>query len=300
MLKRLFFILSLFSYSYCFATVLVQESTIVPAEQYHELAKQYANKASYYNTMAGLYESQTLSLTSPICTNFYESSLQLKPYNPWLGTQFGFGAGGANGDTTNSSINGSAIVNYKPESGAAGWQYNTIGQYDYLNTYGSSANKNRLYMQQNGAYMYDKYNGVFAQASYLNDANDGYYYVWNENIGYKLQIINNDLMGLQFSLGPGLQQVQVVSSNIAGTQAQWLTQLTYNLNLNNILTFYEQLQNTATQLNTTTYSISTLNLQIDKNFGIGVNYQITYNSNPPIGKSSTNAISSINLIYGIN
>lgn len=284
---------------YCFAAEMAVESA-VSANQYHKLAEQLSSKASYYNSMATFYGYQSESIM-PYNTSFYESVPLPKPYNPWTGSQFGFGAGGASGDTNNSSINGSMIVNYKPESGVRGWQYNTIGQYDYLGTAaGGTSNKNRLYLQQNGAFMYDKYNGVFAQASYLNDANDGFYYVWNENIGYKLQLLNNELMNLQLAIGPGLQQRHVVSSNMAGTQPQWLTQLTYNLNLNNILTFYEQLQNTATQANTATYSISTLNLQVNKNFGIGVNYQVTYNTNPPSGKAGVTTVSSLNLVYGIN
>lgn len=305
MSKKLLFIAASSAFCschYCLAAELsttATESSLSLADQYHQLADQYAQKSSYYNSIAALYESQILPINSVNASIFIESSP--KPlYNPWLGSQFGFGAGSANGDTNSSSINGSAIVNYKPESGAIGWQFNTIGQYDNLQTSGSGSNKNRLYLQQNAAYMYNKYSGIFAQASYLNDANDGYYYVWNENMGYKLQIFNNELMGLQLSLGPGLQQRQVVSTNVASTQPQWLTQATYNLNLNNILTFYEQLQNTATQNNTTTYSISTLNLQINKNFGIGINYQLTYNSNPPAGNAATNAISSLNMVYGIN
>ncbi len=282
------------------ATELLEvESSVSLADQYHQLANQYAQKSSYYNSIATLYESQVLPVTS-VNPSIFAPPPAKPPYNPWLGSQFGFGAGGASGDTNSSSINGSAIVNYKPESGAVGWQYNSIGQYDNLQTSGSGSNKNRLYLQQNAAYMFNKYSGVFAQASYLNDANDGYYYVWNENIGYRLQIFNNDLMGLQLALGPGLQQRHVVSTNVAGTQPQWLTQATYNLNLSNILTFYEQLQNTAAQNNTTTYSISTLNIQINKNFGIGINYQLTYNSNPPAGNAATNAISSLNMVYGIN
>lgn len=284
---------------YCFAAEMSVESA-ASANQYRQLAKQLASEASYYNSMATFYGYQGESIM-PYSTNFYESVPQPKAYNPWIGSQFGFGAGGASGDTNNSSVNGSMIVNYKPESGVRGWQFNTIGQYDYLGTAaGGSSNKNRLYLQQNGAFMYDKYNGIFAQASYLNDANDGFYYVWNENIGYKLQLLNTDRMNLQLAVGPGLQQRHVVSTNVAGTQPQWLTQLTYNLNLNDILTFYEQLQNTATHANTTTYSISTLNLQVNKSFGIGINYQVTYNTNPPSGKAGVTTVSSLNLIYGIN
>lgn len=303
MSKKLLFIAAssaFYSCHYCFATELLEvESSVSLADQYHQLANQYAQKSSYYNSIATLYESQVLPVIS-VNPSIFAPPPAKPAYNPWLGSQFGFGAGGASGDTNSSSVNGSAIVNYKPESGAVGWQFNSIGQYDNLQTSGSGSNKNRLYLQQNGAYMFNKYSGIFAQASYLNDANDGFYYVWNENIGYKLQIFNNDLMGLQLALGPGLQQRHVVSTNVAGTQPQWLTQATYNLNLSNILTFYEQLQNTAAQNNTTTYSISTLNIQINKNFGIGINYQLTYNSNPPAGNAATNAISSLNMVYGIN
>lgn len=290
--------------SFCYADNLQNESNVMSAEQYRQLSQDYANKAAYYCNLANQAESnlQANNESSINCSGSTTAKQVEKNqvYNPWLGTQFGFGAGSASGDNENNSINASAIVNYKSESSGYGWQSNTIGQYDYLNSYGSGSNKNRLYLQQNVAYMYDSFNGMFTQASYLNDANDGYYYVWNENIGYKLQLINSSLMGLQFSVGPGLQQVQTIKDNLSGTKFQWLTQMTYNLNLNNILTFYEQLQNTATQANTTTYSISTLNLQIDKNFGIGINYQLTYNSNPPAGKSALNAISSINLVYGVN
>lgn len=282
------------------ATELLEvESSVSLADQYHQLANQYAQKSSYYNSIATLYESQLLPVTS-VNPSIFAPPPAKPVYNPWLGSQFGFGAGGASGDTNSSSVNGSAIVNYKPESGAVGWQFNSIGQYDNLQTSGSGSNKNRLYLQQNGAYMFNKYSGIFAQASYLNDANDGFYYVWNENIGYKLQLLNTDRMNLQLAVGPGLQQRHVVSTNVAGTQPQWLTQLTYNLNLNDILTFYEQLQNTATHANTTTYSISTLNLQVNKNFGIGINYQVTYNTNPPSGKAGVTTVSSLNLVYGIN
>jgi putative salt-induced outer membrane protein YdiY len=281
----------------CLADNVVSESAPTPTTDYPKLAKEYQAKADYYKAIAGIYESAPQVLPG---FTFSESTTKVKPFNNWSGTQLGLGGGAANGKTDSSNFSGSAIVNYRAESGNHGWVWKSIGQYDYLFTSTGGNEKNRAYLQQNGAYMYDKYNGVFGQASYLNDANGGFYYVWNENIGYQLQLLSTKLLQLQLSLGPGLQQRQLVVNNTTENLPQWLSQLTLNLNINDTLVFTEQLQNTATVQNTTTYSISALTLQVTKDFGIGINYQYTYNTNPPKGQVQTSTISSLQLTYGIN
>jgi putative salt-induced outer membrane protein YdiY len=297
------FLFRLISLIYIFIIPSVNAASIIESAnesinlqvKYQELAKQYQAQADYYNGLAGIYESNVSYV--PLAYDSVESS---KPYNPFVGSQIGLGGGSATGNTVNTNFSGSLVLNYNPVEGESGWNFNTIGQYDYLNTIANSNEKNRLYLQQNATYMFDKYNGTFAQGSYLNDVNDGYIYVYNENIGYQLQLLKNKLNSLAVNFGPGAQQRQVWGSSYNETQPQFLSQLTYNLNLSNILTFYEQLQNTYTQLNTTTYSISQLNLLIAEGFSIGINYQLTYNSKPSDGTNSVTTISSFQINYGIN
>jgi putative salt-induced outer membrane protein YdiY len=105
-------------------------------------------------------------------------------------------------------------------------------------------------------------------------------------------------MNLLLNVGPGLQQRELTTGIGNETQPQWLTQATYNLCINEVLTFYEQLQNTATATNNATYSISQINLLVGNGFSIGINYQITYNTQAPQGKSPT-TITSFQVNYGI-
>lgn len=280
-----------------------QESTSqiqkLPSNSYADLAREYQQKADFYKAMAGIYESSTpqLSSLSPL-----ESIPEIKKYNPLKGTQVSLGAGGTTGNSNSSNAQGNLVINYKPSESDVGWNFNTLGQYNYLYSDGNGVEKNRLYLQQNGYYMFDKYNGMFAQASYLNDVSDGYYYTWNENIGYQLQVFKDDSQNLLLTLGPGVQQRQVVISSGQDTQVRpsWLTQFTYNLNFTNKVTFTEQLQNIATQLNNTTYSISTITIQAYKNIGIGLNYQFTFNSSPEPGFAGVSTISGVTFVYSLN
>ncbi len=249
-----------------------------------------------YQSQANLYKSQAFNSESGTAINSPESI----PYNPWHGSQFAFGAGGTTGDSNTSNAQINTLINYKPSEGEIGWNFNTIEQYNYIYSTNSTDNKNRLYVQQNGSYMFDSYNGVFAQVSYLNDANDGYFYVWNQNAGYQLQLFANKSNNLLFSFGPGVQERQVVVNSNVEIKPSWLTQITYNLNLNKIVSFSEQLQNVATTDNNSSYSITTLTLEVFNGFGINFNYQVTYNSQPEPGKAKLNTISGVNFVYAID
>lgn len=263
--------------------------------QYKTLADEYQQKADYYNYLA-LTESKAIE-SSIACDKPSES----KVYNPWKGTQIGGGGGIITGSSASKNANVSIIANYKPVDDPIGWNFNTIGQFDFSsNSNTNTTTKDMLYIQQNSSYMFDKTNGTFAQVSYLKNAFDGYYYRWNENIGYQLKFLDTKDQSLALSAGPGLQQQQRVGTTGGATYGQWLTQLTYSLNVNSTLTFYEQLQNVATTFNVSTYSISTLNLQVYKNFGIGLNFQYNYNSVPADGKSQTTTTTSLNIVYSIN
>ena len=277
-----------------YATPLAFESSGFDSD-YREMAQKYQQQADYYNALAGIYESNVSSLPLQ-----YDSESKIKAYNPFVGSQFGFGGGSATGSGDNTNFSGSLILNYDPSESESGSNFNTIGQYDYLYTPGSTKQKNRLYLQQNSAYMFDKYNGTFAQASYLNDVSDGYIYVYNQNIGYQLQLLKDKTNTLAVNFGPGAQERQASGTSFTETQPQFLSQLTYNLNLSDILTFYEQLQNTYTSANVATYSISQLNLLVASGFSIGLNYQITHNSQPSDGASPVVTITSFQVNYGIN
>ncbi|AUR52292.1 DUF481 domain-containing protein [Aquella oligotrophica] len=249
-----------------------------------------------YQSQANLYKSQIFEPESGVVINSSEST----PYNPWHGSQFAFGAGGTTGDSNTSNAQINTLINYKPSEGEIGWNFNTIEQYNYIYSTNSTDNKNRLYIQQNGSYMFDTHNGVFAQVSYLNDANDGYFYVWNQNAGYQLQLFANKNNNLLFSFGPGVQERQVVVNSNVEIKPSWLTQITYNLNLNKIVSFSEQLQNVATTDNNSSYLITTLTLEVFNGFGINFNYQVTYNSQPEPGKAKLNTISGVNFVYAID
>lgn len=261
---------------------------------YRALAKDYQARANFYNGLVGIYES------SPgfAINNVKESKVK---YNPLKGTQLSIGAGGSSGNNSTSNAQGNLIINYKPSESNVGWNFNTLGQYDYLYSSNDGVQKNRLYLQQNGFYMFNKYNGLFGQASYLNDVTNGYYYTWNENIGYQLQVFKTDRQNLLLSIGPGLQQRQVVApSSNNQTGPSWLTQITYNLNINNAFTLTEQLQNVATQLNTSTSSISAITIQAYKNVGIGLTYQFTYNSVPEPKIAGLSSITGVTFVYSLN
>lgn len=286
MFNAILFTLILFS---SFNTYADTES----AATYKAIADKYKTQAIYYSKKAGMYNPtlygiESLTLPPP------------PPYNPWKGTQIGLGAGSTTGNSNTLNAQGNLLANYKPQKGDIGWIFNTIGQYNYLTSSDEGLQKNRLYLQQTGSYMFNKYNGMFGQISYLNDALDGYYYTFNENIGYQLEVFENKYMNLILSMGPGTQQRQEVGNTTTEVIPTWLTQFTYNLNINETLSFKEQLQNIATQGNTSTNSISALTLQTYKNLGISLNYQITYNSIPPNGKAGLVSISGINFVYSIN
>lgn len=304
--SRLFIFFYGVSLSYCYAgnesLLSVQESASaqkITSTSYADLAREYQQKADFYKAMAGIYESSTPQLSS-LSSN--ESIPKIKKYNPLKGTQLSLGGGGTTGNSSSSNAQGNLVINYKPSESDVGWNFNTLGQYNYLYSDGNGVEKNRLYLQQNGYYMFDKFNGAFAQASYLNDITDGYYYTWNENIGYQLQLFKSDSQNLLLSLGPGLQQRQVVVSNGPSSQIKpsWLTQFTYNLNFTNMITFTEQLQNVATQLNNTTYSISSITIQAYRNIGIGFNYQFTFNSSPEPGFARLSTISGVTFVYSVD
>ncbi|MDD3266510.1 MAG: DUF481 domain-containing protein [Burkholderiales bacterium] len=291
--KIIFIILSIFILTgiSCAETIKnTSESNLTESEalSYKLMAEEYQKKADYYNSLI----------------KNTESTIESKPveseHNPFKGSQIGIGGNSVTGGGDNTNFSGNLIFNYDPDKSESGWSFKTLGQYDYLYSKSGGNEKNRLYLQQNGAYMADKYNGTFAQVSYLNDINNSYVYVWNENIGYQLQLMNNEDMNLAFNFGPGLQQREIVGSGYTQTLPQFLSQITYNLYLNKLLTFYEQLQNTTSPINNTLYSISQLNFIISNGFSIGVNYQITYNSNPSDNANPINSITSVQVNYGIN
>lgn len=274
--------------------------------KYTTAASEYKAKSECYNKIATISKSGTSSPTILAqmqqkideCESIHITSIAA--YNPWQGTQISAGGGSTTGNGSSTNAQANAVINYKPMEADAGWNFNTLGQYDYLSSdISNGIEKNRLYLQQNGYYMFNKYNGMFAQVSYLNDTNSGYIYLWNENIGYQLQLFKTSRQNLLLSIGPGMQEVQSTSSQTI-TQPTWLTQITYSLNLNNHLSFNEQLQNVATPNNVTTYSISELTIQIHKNFGIGLNYQFTYNSLPEPTKATLTTISGVTLVYSLD
>ena len=293
-LKIFFRILVIFGLyaSHLYATG-VSDRSQESADYYSLMYQVYQNQADMYKGMAFVSESENKYLS-------FESAVSTPTYNPWHGSQLAFGAGGSTGDSNTSNAQINTIINYKPEAGESGWNFNTIEQYDYFYSGTSTNNKNRLYVQQNGSYMYNRYNGMFAQVSYLNDVNDGYFYTWNQNIGYQLQIFSNKTNNLVLSVGPGIQERQVTATTGVEIKPSWLTQITYNLNLNKLITLTEQLQNVATATNTSTYSISTVTLQVFDGFGINFNYQATYNSQPEPGKAALSTISGVNFVYAID
>lgn len=194
--SRLFILFYGITSYYCYADneglLSNQESAStrkITTASYADLAREYQQKADFYKAMAGIYESATPQLSS---LSSYESLPKVKKYNPLKGTQVSLGGGGTTGNSSSSNAQGNLVINYKPSESDIGWNFNTLGQYNYLYSDGNGVEKNRLYLQQSGYYMFDKYNGAFAQASYLNDITDGYYYTWNENIGYQLQVFKND------------------------------------------------------------------------------------------------------------
>lgn len=266
------------------------ESQSAMVKKYKNLANDYQIKANYYKDAARFYESG----------ESYSSWLETKKFNSWTGSQFGIGGGNTTGNSPSSNFSGNFVLNYKSSKGTQGWNSNSIGQYDYLNTAANGLEKNRLYLQQNNSYMFNKTSGMFAQASYLNDVNGSYTYILNENIGYQLKVFDSDAMSLLLNSGPGLQQSETADNSATNILPQYLNQITYNLNITNIFTFYEQLQNIASSQNNATYSISQINFLINGGFSIGVNYQIIYNTVPQANKAALTTISSFQVNYAIN
>ncbi len=267
---------------------LIDRSSIESIDYYKNLANEYQTKSDMYKVLAISCESQKLAKIE-------------KPYNPWTGTQLSFGGGNTIGNNNTANIQANLIISFKPINTDSGWNFNSIGQYDYLYSSNDGIEKNRIYLQQNNSYMFNKYNGMFGQVSYLNNVPDGYYYVWNENIGYQLQFFKTQHQNLLMSIGPGIQERQLVDPSIPDqVLPSWLTQFTYNLNLNDRITFTEQLQNIATRINTMTFSVSTITIEAYRNIGIGLNYQFTVNSNPDPKQPTYSSISGVTFVYSID
>lgn len=119
----------------------------------------------------------------------------------------------------------------------------------------------------------------------------------NENVGYQLQFYRSSLMNLLLSFGPGLQQQGEVGVSYIVNVPTWLTQATYNLNINDITVFQEQLQNIASSLTVLSNSITSLNIKFYKKVAISLSYQFTYYSVPRPHTAQVTTITTISLIY---
>jgi putative salt-induced outer membrane protein YdiY len=258
-------------------------------EEYKRLAQQYQAVANHYKALASVAESTPVTPTK----------MADVVYNPWEGTQISLGGGNTTGNVTSTNLQNNVNINFKPNPSDNGWNFAFLSQYNYLSSSTHCNEVNRFYAQDNTYYMFDKYNGMFGQASYLNDLSSGYYYVWNENIGYQLQLFRTPRSNLLFSLGPGLQQRQVTGASTATNTPTWLSQAIYNFQINDLLDFQERLLNIATAINTTTTSNTTLSIKVYKKIAISLTYQIIYNSVPEPNKAALDSLSSVNFVYAL-
>lgn len=289
---NLFYILLFFSLiNNVNAAPLTNTTDEADTNKNQQLAEEHKAKAIFYSKLAKSYDPKLYGedTAKKVATS----------HNPWKGTQIGLGAGGTTGNNNSLNAQGTLLINYDPSPKNTGWSFNTIGQYDYLTSHDSGLQKNRLYLQQNGYYMFNKTNGLFGQISFLKDALDGYQYTANENIGYQLQFFQNNIMKLLFSFGPGIQEQKITGQKII-LSPSWLSQITYNLNISDTLSFNEQLQNIITHDNIKTTSTSSITIKATENIGIGINYQFSYETTPPEGKSNLINIAGVTLVYSIN
>lgn len=255
-------------------------------EEYLTLAKKYQKKANYYRSLIGL--------------DTIEADYKVPKYNPWHNTQVSLGGGNTKGNVTSTNLQGNLNINYKPSPMDPGWSFSLLSQYNYLSSSTKCNEVDRFYAQHNTNYMFDKYNGTFAQISYLNDLSGGYYFVVNENIGYQLQLFKNLNSNLILSFGPGLQQRKVATqSKVIENALTWLTQGLYNLNISKLFSFQEQLQNVSSSLNSTTTSSTILSLKTFDKLSVSFSYQVIYNSKPERNSKPLDTLSSVNLAYSI-
>lgn len=283
----------------CDSKSISMEQCIVNYFYYCELTKDYQLQFNNYVPPPTNYVLDVITIGDQKLAK--PAYITPQKHNPLKGTQLGVGINGTTGSNNTSNIQANLLFNYKPSSGDVGWVFSAIGQYNYLYSTTGGVSQDHLYLQQSSYYMFNKYNGIFGQVSFLRDIPNGYEYTYNENIGYQLQLFKTDHQNLLFSFGPGVQEIKYTATNLASiTQPAFLSQISYNLDITSLLSFNEQLQNIVTPRNSTLYSISSLTFAVYKNIGISLNYQFNYYSMPEPGKPDLTTVSGINIVYSIN
>lgn len=147
-------------------------------------------------------------------------------------------------------------------------------------------------------YNLDSKNYLFGQLSWENNRYSGYDSRVNAIGGYGRQILSSDRQSLSAEVGPGFRYDKYHSGGSASRLVGYGA-LTYGYQFTKNASFSEKLATEVAAGNTTTSSVTALNVAINDRFTLALSYAIENNSKPPSDVDhKTDTTTNVSLVYG--
>ena len=283
------------------------------AKQYQALADKYQNMANEYRAKSTPtlakddIKKDTISETTSTKSDTQpENSAAVATvptppaYNPWAGTNASAGGTNNTGNSGGRNFNSGLFISYSPTpTKDYGWLFTLNNTYQYSQTDAKGATANKFVLTQKTNYMFNEYNGLFANFIYTNDKFDTFKYQTQENIGYTRLLYKNDdnTMKLVLNAGPGFLQTRSAETNEFKNAPSWLTLFTYSWNITPDTTFTQTAQNTLASTNTNTLLVSAITTTLYKQLALQTSFQWSYDSKVAEDKYSVNTLTKLSLVY---
>ncbi len=307
----------------CLGTAYSADLTPAQVEA-QAMAKQYQALADKYQNMANEYRAKSIPIPTTLARDEDkkdESSEKApsKPkdtqpansaavatvptppaYNPWAGTNASAGGTNNTGNSGGRNFNSGLFLSYSPTpTKEYGWLFTLNNTYQYSQTNENGSTANKFVLTQKTNYMFNEYNGVFANAIYTNDKFDTFKYQTQENIGYTRLLYknDNDTMKLVLNAGPGFLQTRSAATNEFKNAPSWLTLFTYSWNITPDTTFTQTAQNTLSSTNTSSLLVSAITTTLYKQLALQTSFQWSYDSKVAADKYSVNTLTKLSLVY---
>ncbi|WP_435639093.1 DUF481 domain-containing protein [Carnimonas bestiolae] len=139
---------------------------------------------------------------------------------------------------------------------------------------------------------------LFGQLGWENNRYSGYDSRVNFNLGYGRQILDTEHQSLTLETGPGFRYDKYhdggSSSKLVGYASA-----TYGYKISDTASFSQKLATLVASDNTTSTSVTSLNVAINSHFTLALSYAIENNSQPPNQVDhKTDTTTNVSLVYG--
>lgn len=226
----------------------------------------------------------------------YADHRQPPKTNPWLGSNAVAGIILNTGDTISQNVNAGLTVIYNPN------RWHT--QFD--STYMRATQDDKIKDQQinviiKPSYYFQKSTSAYVSAEYRNFRNDGFNYVYRENVGFGHDLYSTPTFSWQIYAGPGLSQYKVQNDPTATRQNKLSVQYGSVLNwqISKSTGVNEKIEVNDMRDYVLSQSITRLTTQINSRLSAQLQVSLNHNSKPDTDKKKLNTTTQFNLVFNL-